>query len=50
VLVSSQGDGTIQVFERRGGFTRASGNRHVTAFSVDGVGETDGVDVVNVPA
>jgi 3-phytase len=49
VLVSSQGDGTIQMFERRGGFTRRTGNRFVTAFSVDGVGETDGVDVVNVP-
>jgi 3-phytase len=48
LLVSSQGNGTIQVFERRGGFTRASGNRHVTELAVDGVDETDGVDVVNV--
>jgi len=43
LIVSSQGDDTFHVFDR------AHPTDHLTAFQFDGVGETDGHDVVNVP-
>lgn len=49
LIASSQGDDTFHVFERSGGFTRGTANRHLGAFTVAGAGETDGHDVVNVP-
>jgi 3-phytase len=49
LIASSQGDDTFHVFARSGGFSRASANRHVGAFTVAGAGETDGHEVVNVP-
>ncbi|WNG37203.1 phytase [Archangium violaceum] len=49
LLVSSQGDDTLHIYDREGGWTRERGNRHLGSFRVEGVGETDGHDVVNVP-
>jgi len=43
LIVSSQGDDTFHVFDR------AHPTDHLTAFKFEGVGETDGHDVVNVP-
>lgn len=42
LIASSQGDSTFQVFSLR------KQNRHLGAFAVDGVEDTDGLDVVNV--
>ncbi|QRO00164.1 phytase [Archangium violaceum] len=49
LVVSSQGDDTLHLYDREGGWTRERGNRHLGSFQVEGVGETDGHDVVNVP-
>jgi 3-phytase len=47
LLVSSQGDNTIHVYDRDGDEPLAQ--RHLGAFHVDGVEGTDGLDVLNVP-
>ncbi|WP_437501423.1 phytase [Sorangium sp. So ce1099] len=44
LLVSSQGDDTFHVYDRE------DPTDHIAAFQVEGTGETDGHDVVNVPA
>ncbi|AUX47746.1 uncharacterized protein SOCE26_092700 [Sorangium cellulosum] len=44
LLVSSQGDDTFHVYDRE------TPTDHLAAFRVEGTGETDGHDVVNVPA
>jgi 3-phytase len=49
LIASSQGDDTFHVYSRLGGFTRATANRWRGEFKVEGAGETDGHDVVNVP-
>lgn len=49
LVVSSQGDDTLHIYDREGGWTRERGNRHLGTFQVEGVGETDGHDVVSVP-
>lgn len=43
LIVSSQGANTFHVFNRRGQ------NEHLATFQIDGVEDTDGIDVVNVP-
>ncbi|WP_437721904.1 phytase [Sorangium sp. So ce861] len=43
LLVSSQGDDTFHVYDRE------TPTDHIAAFQVEGTGETDGHDVVNVP-
>lgn len=43
LLVSSQGDDTFHVYDRK------DPTDHIAAFRVEGTGETDGHDVVNVP-
>jgi 3-phytase len=47
LLVSSQGDNMIHVYDRDGDEPLAE--RHLGAFHVDGVEGTDGLDVLNVP-
>lgn len=42
LIASSQGDSTLQVFKRRGS------NRHVASFRIDGVEDTDGLDISSV--
>ena len=43
LIVSSQGNSTLHVFAREGN------NRYIGGFQVQGVEETDGLDVINVP-
>jgi 3-phytase len=43
LIASSQGANTFHVFNR------SDGNNHVGTFQVEGVAETDGIDVVNLP-
>lgn len=43
LIASSQGSNTFHVFERQGE------NRHLGVFQVDGVADTDGIEVINVP-
>jgi 3-phytase len=50
LIASSQGDDSFHVYARTGGFTRATANAHLGSFTIEDGGETDGHDVVNVPA
>jgi 3-phytase len=50
LIASSQGDDSFHVYKRKGGFTRATANQHLDSFHIEDGGETDGHDVVNVPA
>jgi 3-phytase len=42
LIVSSQGANLFHIFSRRGG------NEHLGSFAIDGVQETDGIDVTNI--
>ena len=43
LIVSSQGDDTFHVYSRK------SPRKHLATFQIEGTGETDGHDLVNVP-
>ena len=43
VVASSQGDNTLHAFRGNGGFTRQYANQHLGAFTVNGIGNTQGL-------